>query len=302
MKDVISVIIPIFNMEKYLSKCLDSILNQTYTNLEILLVNDGSTDNSPAICKKYADKDSRIKIINKENGGSSSARNKGLDCSTGAYIMFMDSDDYVHPDFVQKCYTAAIRDDADLVVCNYVCVNEKGETTEYSHRLDNQKEQVIGEKEYWEEYYASNQNGYYIVPWNRLVKKEIYENLRYIGTIYEDERICHEIIARCKRISCLEDRLYYYLQREGSIVHQKCTEKDFNIIDAMLARSIHFKDAGFQNLADQAFALIVGRMIGITKELDMKKEENKVRYKELKKEYNKAFVKIIRGGVPSSSF
>ena len=118
MDSLVSVIVPVYKVEKYLSKCLDSIVNQTYKNLEIILVDDGSPDNSGKICDEYAQKDSRIKVIHKENGGLSSARNAGLDIATGEYIAFADSDDSVHLDFVEKLYRAIKEENADIACCS----------------------------------------------------------------------------------------------------------------------------------------------------------------------------------------
>ena len=117
MTDLVSVIVPIYKVEKYLGKCVDSIINQTYKNLEIILVDDGSPDNSGKICDEYAKKDNRIKVIHKENGGLSSARNAGLDVATGEFIAFVDSDDRIHLDFVEKLYRAIKEENADIASC-----------------------------------------------------------------------------------------------------------------------------------------------------------------------------------------
>ena len=118
MNPQISVIVPIYNVEKYLAKCIDSIINQTLTNIEIILVNDGSTDNSRKIIDKYDKKDSRIKVIHKKNGGQGSARNAGLDIAKGEYIGFVDSDDWIDSNMYENLYNAAISNNADIVVCN----------------------------------------------------------------------------------------------------------------------------------------------------------------------------------------
>ena len=123
---MISIIIPIYNVEKYLEKCLDSILNQTYKNLEIILIDDGSTDNSPNICNSYCEKDKRIKIIHKNNEGVSSARNKGIELSKGKYIVFIDSDDYVSNEHIEVLYDCIISNNVDLVISNLIDISEDG--------------------------------------------------------------------------------------------------------------------------------------------------------------------------------
>lgn len=118
-EDLISIIVPVYKVENYLSKCLDSMICQTYKNIEIILVDDGSPDNSGKICDDYAKKDSRIKVIHKENGGLSDARNAGLKIATGKYIGFVDSDDYISVEMYEKLYNQAKKEDADIACCNY---------------------------------------------------------------------------------------------------------------------------------------------------------------------------------------
>ena len=124
---LISIIIPVYNVEKYLSECIESVINQTYKNLEIILVNDGSTDSCPQICEEYAAKDNRIKVIHKKNGGLSDARNIGLKQATGALISFVDSDDLLSLDFCQRLLDALIESDADIVECDFVKFEEETE-------------------------------------------------------------------------------------------------------------------------------------------------------------------------------
>jgi len=122
----ISVIVPVYNVEKYLAKCIDSILAQTFTDFECILINDGSPDNSPAICDEYAKKDERMKVIHKENGGVSSARNTGLDIAQGEWITFADSDDWVDENYLELMYSNAIKNNCDLSICGFKSVDEKG--------------------------------------------------------------------------------------------------------------------------------------------------------------------------------
>ena len=124
---MISVIVPVYNVEKYLRQCLDSVLAQTYRELEIILVDDGSTDGSGAICDEYATRDSRIKVVHQQNGGLSSARNAGLDLATGEYVAFVDSDDYIHETMLELLYQALVENNADTVICNFERVDEKGD-------------------------------------------------------------------------------------------------------------------------------------------------------------------------------
>ena len=141
MNELISVIVPVYNVEEYLPKCIESIINQTYKNLEIILVDDGSTDNSGRICDEYAKKDDRIIVFHKENGGLSDARNCGIDAATGDWVQFVDSDDYIHQTMVEKMYSSCKRNQTKLAVCGRVDVN--AETGEETIILCPQKEEVI---------------------------------------------------------------------------------------------------------------------------------------------------------------
>ena len=141
MQELVSVIIPVYNVEKYLSKCLDSIVNQTYNNLQIILVNDGTKDNSLEICQNYQNKDSRIQVINKENGGLSSARNKGLEYAEGKYCLFVDSDDYVELDLIESAVSKMEEVNADMVVFGFERFYEGTENTEI-FRVQNANDEI----------------------------------------------------------------------------------------------------------------------------------------------------------------
>ena len=134
---LISVIVPIYNVEQYLENCINSILNQTYRNLEVILVDDGSPDNCGGICDLYSDKDPRIKVIHKQNGGLSDARNKGLDAATGEYLAFVDSDDTILPEMIDKLYQRIVIDQSDLAFCGYQQVNQKGDVLSEVYLEDN---------------------------------------------------------------------------------------------------------------------------------------------------------------------
>ena len=213
--DLISVIVPVYKVEKYLYKCVDSILAQTYTNLEIILVDDGSPDNCGKICDEYAVKDSRIIVIHQPNGGLSAARNAGLDIATGDFIGFVDSDDYIAPDMYEKLYNALKENDADLSICNFVYVDSNGNDLNlyppYSAKLYKGREimHLFSERNYV----------CFVTVWNRLYRKQLFDNLRFeIGKTNEDEFIAHKIFYRCNTIVFTENTFYYYLKREDSIM------------------------------------------------------------------------------------
>lgn len=224
----ISVIVPVYNVEKYLHKCINSILDQTYRNLEIILIDDGSTDNSGKICDEYALKDERIKVIHKENGGLSSARNAGLDICSGDYIGFVDSDDYIAEDMYEYLYVNLIKNNADIAMCNYFSVSENRKITKVlkiKTFVTNKKEDILKENLN----YAFNA---YPAVWNKLFKKYIFLKLRFPnGKCCEDNFILLESIDKLNRYIYLEQAKYYYLNRNNSLAHRKIDNHLFDEVE-----------------------------------------------------------------------
>ncbi len=243
----VSIIVPIYNVENYLCKCINSLLNQTYKNIEIILVDDGATDNCPKICDDYKAKDNRIKVIHKKNGGLSDARNCGIDISTGEYIMFVDSDDYVNKDYVKKMLNYSIKNNLDLVISNYF-IDDEINITETNFIKDNF---IINNEDKYEYLYTIGYDVPTTVAWNKLYKKYIFNDLRYpTGKIHEDEFIIANILQRANRIGYLKDHLYYYLQRNGSIT-STFNLKRFDSILALSNRVEFFKSIGRLDLVDK---------------------------------------------------
>lgn len=212
MDKLISVIVPIYNVEKYLTKCIESIINQTYENLEIILVDDGSPDNCPIICDEYAKRDSRVKVIHKKNGGLSDARNAGLDIATGEYIMFIDSDDFVEIDMMESMMNNMIDNNVDLVVCNIKYIYDNSEKVKY-----NQKDKVLDKYEAMQEYIKDGI--VQAVAWNKLYKRNLINGMRYkVGKINEDEFFTYKIVDRINKIYYNSKPFYNYVQRNTSIM------------------------------------------------------------------------------------
>ena len=244
MKDLISVIVPIYNVEKLLPRCIESIANQTYKNLEIILVNDGSPDNSGKICDEYAKKDNRIKVIHKENGGLSDARNKGLDSALGNYIMFVDSDDYINPLMAEILYENLISNNADLSICNYKKVNNSD-----MHKVDKNSQvlNVYNKIECFNNLY----NELYVrteIACNKLYKKYLWNEIRYpFKKLHEDEYVIHHLIENCNKIVYSNLELYYYYDREDSITHVY-NKKRLDAIDAFADRMKFFEEKKYSEL------------------------------------------------------
>ena len=214
---LISVIIPIFNVEAYLRECIISVINQTYSNLEIILVNDGSPDNCGAICDAYAKQDARITVIHKENGGLSDARNAGLDICTGDYIAFVDSDDVVHPRFIEVLYANLLEANADISFCDFEKFTET-KNIHFSNSHQSKKINLDGLKMI-DNLYDTNWMPKNVVVWNKLYKREIFSNLRFPkGLVHEDEYIFIDLYKNNPKVVYTSEKLYFYRVRDNSIM------------------------------------------------------------------------------------
>lgn len=242
----ISIIVPVYQVEKYLKKCVYSIQNQTYPNIEIILVDDGSTDGCSEICDELAKLDTRIVVIHKKNGGLSDARNVGLEIATGDYIGFVDSDDFLDPKMYEILVKCMKKDEADISVCDYVRVNEFG------NRVDNKIQPTIQNRCFSREEFIEEllkpYGGKFVVTWNKLYKKAIFKIIRFpFGKQHEDEFVIHRIIAQSSKISYVNNQLYYYLQRKGSIMDTGFSVKSMDYGEALIDRYYFTKKEGFTN-------------------------------------------------------
>lgn len=216
MKDLVSVIIPVYNVRKYLRSCIDSVRKQTYAELQIILVDDGSSDGSERICDEAAEEDERIIVIHRSNGGLSSARNTGIDVAEGRFICFLDSDDWLDERYIEKLYGLAIDRDADISVCSYIRV-PSGETAE----KDNLK--VIAEEIHEYDNVRAvreviEQKSVESVVWNKLYKRNLWDEIRFPeGVLHEDEFVTYKLLWKAAGIAETNSVLYYYRQRKDSI-------------------------------------------------------------------------------------
>ncbi|MFS9292238.1 glycosyltransferase [Streptococcus mitis] len=248
MNEKITVIVPVYNVEHYLDKCLDSLINQTYKNLEIIVINDGSTDNSGIICQEYAQKDNRIIYIEKENGGQSEARNMGLDRMTGSYVTFVDSDDWVEPNYVEVLYKKLLEYCADIAVGNYYSYNEQ-EGIFYFHIFGNSYyEKVYDNVSIFENFYESEhmKNFALICVGGKLYKADLFRELRFeVGKLGEDGYLNQKIYLLAEKTIYLNAGLYAYRQREGSS-SRSWTEKWMHaLVDAMSERITLLASLGY---------------------------------------------------------
>lgn len=219
---LVSIIVPVYKVPKYLEQCVRSICAQTYQNIEIILVNDGSPDECPEMCENFAKEDKRIKVIHKQNGGLSSARNAGIENSTGEWLMFIDGDDFISPDMVQKLYDAAQLHQAKVAFCTVTAFIED--------------EDGYREIEFWGPPPTGVRNGcdilqdaidqrqgrlggHHVIACNKIYHRSIFEHLRYPeGQVHEDEATAHHVLGSCDKIVGIGDSLYYYRQHPNSIM------------------------------------------------------------------------------------
>lgn len=238
--DLVSIVVPIYNVEKYLKQCIESLINQTYKNIEIILVNDGSQDNCSSICNNYAYNDKRIKLINKENGGLSSARNAGIDIAKGKYICFVDGDDFVNEEYIQIMYNKIKKNKADIVICNYQRVVD---IKDINKNGNSEKEWILSGKEECKNIYNKSKYVYTIVAWNKLYKMEMWKNIKFpVGKVHEDEFITYKLLYNSNRVINLEKKLYYYRIVPNSIMNKKINETKLNALEALEERINFFKE------------------------------------------------------------
>ncbi len=236
MNNLISIIIPVYNVEKYLNRCVKSVVNQIYSNLEIILVDDGSDDSSPAICDEWAKRDSRIRVIHKDNGGLSSARNIGLDISNGDYVYFLDSDDEIIGDTINILYNLIIKYKCEMSFGRFVRVFED-DSLSFEQPPFTNKIKLLEEDEFWRYYYSLNFDEIsvnLIISCNKLIKKSVFNDLKFeLGKINEDEFIIHRIIAKCDKIVFTDTPLYKYYQHSCSITSntKHCADPFYALYD-----------------------------------------------------------------------
>lgn len=227
-KELISVIVPVYKVQSYLKRCLDSIMEQTYCNLEIILVDDGSPDKCGEICDEYALYDDRIKVIHKKNGGLSSARNIALDICSGEWISCIDSDDWVSPYYIENLYMAALEKKVDMSMSWYECIF-KGRSVQSIPRKQLQNLEVLDAEVCLRR--LLYQDGADTSAWGKLYRKHIIKDLRYPeGKLFEDIMVTVQAIHRSKRIAVISNVDYYYFQRETSILYESYSHRKMDVI------------------------------------------------------------------------
>lgn len=280
--DKISVIVAVYNIEAYVSRCVDSLLAQTYPNMEIILVDDGSTDGSGALCDAYQDE--RVKVLHKENGGLSDARNAGMQLATGAYIGFTDGDDWVEPDMYRAMYEACVANQAQVAVCRYRQLGENAENGEETGAI------VSLSREEALEIYICGHEQYIIYNsvWSKLFQAELIKDMSFlVGKKSEDILFTAQAFCAMKRCVYLDTAYYnYVLDREGSIMTQGIGERRFEHEIPMWRMQIqYFREQGLAEFAQKAQYYFYRRMLFYYIEFRAKKG----------KTYAKRMMQMLRG-------
>ena len=252
----VSVIIPVYNTEKYLSECIDSVLNQTLKDIEVILVNDGSTDNSPAICDQYAATDARVRVIHKENGGVSSARNEGLNHVTGEYYAFVDSDDFIDPNMYYDLYAQAERNQVPLVICSgyyyYYYSNTCKTINDCTNNID-----VLSQEDLFNHFIFGRKQGYAVLAISLCCKLYRTEKFRHIKfdeslTLAEDQNYMTFLSVLCDDFCFIDKPYYYYRKNTESLTYRPFSEMNCNILQVLANREACYLKSGLLLQASRA--------------------------------------------------
>lgn len=246
MDKLVSVIIPVYKAEKYLPMCVDSVLNQTYQNLEVILVDDGSPDNCPAICDEYARKDKRIRVIHQKNAGLSAARNAGIDICTGDYLTFLDSDDALHVEFVSRLLTACEENDAEIAVGDFMKATAEEYMPKITAPLEKKPVRVVDGREAnmmlyrkWSEWVRM------IMASVKLYRRELFAHERYPAVkLHEDEALTYKLLYRCKRVALVDAKMYFYTDNPSGLMANRFTPERMTMLDILDERLAFYAENG----------------------------------------------------------
>ncbi len=288
--NLISVIITVYNSLPYLERCVASVTSQSYSDLEIILINDGSTDGSGMLCDRLAEKDGRIRVIHTENAGVSAARNRGIDEASGKYIAFIDGDDFIYRDMFLIMSERIREDKSSLCICNRLRVGDE-EVRQYlpngSYPIKNA---LLTREELFREFAGENLTAYSFVT-GKLYTREIFDDIRFPkGLIHEDVFTAHHIYDRCVKISCVQYAMYYWYNNENSITNTY-SERRFDVLDAYLERFSFFMDKKMTAYAAYTFTGFIWNFNNLKTNY---REGSTELLKAYKKRYNSAYLRLLR--------
>lgn len=274
--DSVSIIIPIYNEEAYLHRCVQSVISQTHRDLEIILVDDGSTDNSADICDRFAKQDSRIRVIHQDNQGLSAARNAGLDIATSDYIQFVDSDDRILPTMTEELLYVLHEDASDVSQCSFYKVSESLEDEmpciDSNADAGSMPERKIyrGNDLYFQ---LPRHHMRTVVQWNKLFRRKLFENLRFpVGKLHEDEFVIHRELVQMNSLSWLDRKLYVYSENPKSITHQRTIKNNIHICEAYLDRTWFYVENNIHSVVPVTYAMLLRAIAHTEKEANSQSE------------------------------
>lgn len=257
MDELISVIIPVYRVEKYLNRCVESVVSQSYRNLEIILVDDGSPDRCGEMCDAWAEKDRRIRVIHKHNGGLSDARNAGIRAAIGEYIVFVDSDDYIAQEMIERLLRAAKDADTPMAICNVYCIDTHDVPTGESDHSPI-RDEVLTADQILPRFYQEL-GLLYIVAWNKLYHRSLLKHETFpVGKWHEDEFVAAQLIWKAGRAACIGYMGYCYVrQRDGSIMSAKDDLRHLDTLEALLIRYRFYQEIGQKGLLHETRARVL---------------------------------------------
>ena len=284
----LSIIVPVYNANKYINKCVHSILSQTFKDFELILVDDGSTDNSYELCKELEKKDNRIKVYHKENGGQGSARNFGIEHSSGEYIAFVDNDDIIHPQMYEILYNNACKYNADIVYSNYRSTYNNEEVKFVLFDDAKNVNGVIKTKdEIFNEYYGAMKGLIkMVVPWSKIVKRELYKNIKFPNLkLGEDLYVSSCLFLESKKVVFVNKELYYFNHNLSSTSRHSFDERYFDDIKALRMNYKEYVEKGYNKYASLCALKIHKRLLNF----QFRAKNESENYKQLSKTINKLY-------------
>lgn len=290
----VSMIVPVYQVEKYIAQCIESVLNQTFTDFELILIDDGSKDNSGSICDMYAAKDKRITVIHTENNGAATARNIGLEKASGRYITFLDGDDYLADNMIERLFNEIDGSEYDIAVCDFLNIlpNEK---ENFSLNL---KEAAVSGREVLEHLKNVKNYGLWTIVWNKIYKKEVLKGISFPdGKYFEDEFFSDRLYLNSNQIRVIPDILCYHRVLSSSTMNTQKTENYLDLLDAFRERlEIYFENKYSE---EESYKVLVYLLDPFTKCAEAKFDgENKKRLRQTKKFIKQAAKKLMGGNLP----
>ena len=289
MEELISIIVPVYNVEKYIKECIESILCQTYTNFELILIDDGSKDKSGQICDEYAKRDNRIIVIHKQNEGLSKTRNRGIDIAKGSYISFIDSDDYVEKNFLEELYHLIKENDTQVAQCGFVNIGEDRTKSKQENDMVNVytgKQMIV---DIYTMLWIPN-----TVVWNKLYKSELVKQIKFKeNVIHEDEFFSWKVFYAIDKVAVTKRQLYHYRKVEQSITNQKYTVKRLSHIQALEERLETFKRDNEKELYEKTLSEYLIALVENYNKCRKYIPESKNVQKELKIKFRKNWKEVI---------